>query len=387
MRYSANPRTRRARGGIAAAGLLVIAWVLGGCAEQQAPVVETVARPVKTIVIAGADAAGIRSFPARIEAAQRADLAFRLPGTVQDLPIKEGDLVRQGNLVARLDPTDYQIVVDDRQATFDKAEKNFARGKELVSSGAISRSDFDRLEAEFKNARAALSAATQDLAYTELKAPFDGMIARRLVDRFEEVQAKQPIAVVQNVDLLEVKFDVPESIVRGIRSAEESQVSAARDRVKVSAAFQGQPGQAYPLRFKEISTKADPNTQTFEATYLMKQLDKGNVLPGMTASVSVDFAGFIDMAEAFTVPVSAVVGDYRLDPQVWIVDQASMTVSPRPVEVGRLIGDGIEVLDGLEAGDRLVTAGTAFLVENMSVTLMPESEQAALRSEDLQYQQ
>ena len=86
-------------------------------------------------------------------------------------------------------------------------------------------------------------------------------------------------------------------------------------------------------------------------------------------------------------PVSAVVGDYKLDPQVWTVDEASMTVSPQPVKVGRLLGDGIEVLEGLEPGARVVTAGTPFLVEGMQVRLMPELEQAEPRPEDLKYQQ
>ena len=361
--------------------------MLGGCTEEAQMQTEPVARPVKSVVIAGADATGIRSFPARIAAAARADLAFRVAGTVQELPIKEGDPIQEGDLIARLDPTDYQIIVDDRQATFDKAQKNFGRGKDLVGSGAISRTDFDRLEAEFKNARAALNAATQDLSYTELKAPFDGMIANRLVDRFEEVQAKQTIAVVQNVQMLEVKFDVPESIIRSIRASDEDGARGARGKVKVFASFQDRPGLEYPLTFKEISTKADANTQTFEATYLMKQWEQGTVLPGMTASVTVDLGGYVDSGTAFTVPVSAVVGDFKLDPQVWTVDETSMTVSPRPVKVGRLIGDGIEVVDGLEPGARVVTAGTPFLVEGMQVTLMPELEQATPRPEDLKYQQ
>ena len=365
---------------------LSVALLLGGCAEQEPAQTEAVARPVKTMMIAGADATGARTFPARIAAAARADLAFRVPGTVQELPIKEGDPVKEGDLIARLDPTDYQIVVDDRQATFDKAQKNYDRGKELVSSGAISGSDFDRLEAEFKNARAALSTATQDLAYTELKAPFEGMIASRLVDRFEEIQAKQPIVVIQNVEMLEVKFDVPESIIRGIRARGVTDREAVRGRVKVFATFQGQPGREYPLTYKEVSTKADAKTQTFEATYLMKQWEDGTVLPGMTAGVTVDLAGYVDSAIAFTVPVSAVVGDFKLDPQVWTVDEASMTVSPQPVKVGRLVGDGIEVLEGLEPGARVVTAGTAFLVEGMPVILMPDLEQAQPRPEDLKYQ-
>ena len=387
MGIPVKPIKRRMQRPSAIACGLFVAAMLAGCAEEQPPQTEAVVRPVKTMVIAGVDASGVRSFPARIAAAQRADLAFRLPGTVQELPINEGDRLKEGDLVARLDPADYQIVVDDRQATFDKAEKNFARGKQLVGSGAISALDFDRLEAEFKNAQAALKAATQDLTYTELKAPFDGIIAKREVDRFEEVQAKQTIAILQKIDMLEVKFDLPESIVRGVRGDDGTANKRARDQIKVFASFQDQPDETVPLEFKEIATKADPKTQTFEVTYLMTQREQGKVLPGMTADVTVDFADYIDSAMAFTVPVSAVVGDYKLDPQVWTVDEASMTVSPRTVKVGRLVGEGIEVLGGLEPGARVVTAGTPFLVAGMKVTLMPELEQAAPRPDDLKYQQ
>jgi len=365
---------------------LSVAAGLTGCSREEVTEPQVFPRPVKSLVIDDVDAGGTRSFPARIAAAQRADLAFRVAGTVQELPVREGDRLKQGDLVAKLDPKDYQIVVNDRRATFDKARKNYDRGQQLVSSGAISKVDFDRLEAEFKNAQAALEAASQDLAYTELTAPFDGMVARRLVDRFEEVQARQAIAVLQNVETLEVKFDVPESIIRGLRAASDQEQVQARQRVRVTATFDDQPERQFPLQFKEIATKADDKTQTFEATYLMEQWDSGLLLPGMTATVVVDFAGMINRNLIYRVPVGAVVGDYKLDPRVWTIDQNSMTVKPQPVKTGRLVGSEIEVTEGLQPGMRIVTAGTPFLSEGMPVQLMPESEQAEPRPEDLKYQ-
>jgi RND family efflux transporter MFP subunit len=364
-----------------------VAWVLAGCSDKQPPQTEPVTRPVKTLVIGGADATGVRTFPARIAASQRADLAFRVPGTVQELPIKEGDSLKAGELVAKLDPKDYQIVVDDRRATFDKERKTYQRAKRLIESGAISQLEFDRVEAQYKKARAALDAATQDLSYTELKAPFDGIVATRLVERFEEVQAKQAIATLQNLDMLEVKFDVPESIIRSIRASGDASETSNHKNIHVVARFDDQPGKDFPLTFKEITTRADPKTQTFEATYLMKQWGTHLVLPGMTATVAVDLSDYMSSDQTFTVPVSAVVGDYRLEPRIWLVDESTMTVSPRSVKVGRLVGNGIEVLEGLEPGDRVVTAGTPFLVKGIRVTLMPNLEQAKPRPEDLKYQQ
>jgi RND family efflux transporter MFP subunit len=361
------------------------ALLLLACSEPPPPVVEKVSRPVKTLLIEAPDTGGVRNFPARIDAADKAELAFRVPGKVQKLLVKEGDRVDEGQLVAELDPKDFQIVVNDRQATYDNAKKNFERAKELIEKGNISRMDYDRLEAEFRNATAALNSARQDLSYTKLEAPFKGLIAKRYIQQFEEVQAKQVVLDLQNVNALDVKFDVPESLIRGIR-ADADERAKRREEIKITASFEGMPGREFPLRFKEVATKADSQTQTFEVTYLMDRVETGTILPGMTASVTVDMSRYIDEEPVFTVPVSAIVGDYKLDPRAWVVDEATMTVRPQPVKVGRMLRDTIEVLDGLEPGLRIVTAGTPFLVEGMKVTLMQDLEQAEPRPEDLKYQ-
>jgi RND family efflux transporter MFP subunit len=352
----------------------------GGEEQVQLPAVTT--RPVKTLVVGEAAIGGIRNFPARIDANRKAELAFRIPGTVQAVLVKEGDPVAKDQTVAKLDPKDFQIVVNDRQATFDNAQKNFERAKVLVKEGHISKMDYDRLEAEFKNAQSALEQARQDLAYTVLKAPFAGMIAKRHIERFEEVQAKQIVLSLQDVSALEVKFDVPELIIRGIRSSGEDQ-SARRNHVKMFATFENLPERQFPLTFREVATKADPQTQTFEVTTTMAKPEQLSVLPGMTATATVDLSHFMDAEDAvFTVPVSAVVGDYKLDPRVWLVNEQNMTVHPQPVQVGRMVGDGIEVTEGIEPGSRIVIAGAPFLTEDMKVTLLPEVEQAEPRPED-----
>ena len=361
--------------------LILIAVLVGACAEKQPVQQADPVRPVKTMLIEAPETGGVRNFPARIDANRKAELAFRVPGKVQELLVKEGDRVTEGQEVATLDSTDFQIVVNDRQATFSAANNNFKRAKELIKDGFISQMDYDRLEAEFRNARAALETARQDLAYTSLKAPFSGSIAKRHIQRFEEVQAKQPVLSLQNVELLEVKFDIPESIVRGIRAAEDGE-GAVRDRIRIFATFENLPGREFPMSFKEVAPKADANPQTFEVTYTMEQLTDATILPGMTATATADFSAFEAEAAVFAVPVSAVVGDYKLDPRVWAVDKQSMAVKPLPVKVGRMLGDSIEVLDGLEPGSRIVTAGTPFLVEGMKVSLMPTPEQAEPRSDD-----
>jgi multidrug efflux pump subunit AcrA (membrane-fusion protein) len=92
-----------------------------------------------------------------------------------------------------------------------------------------------------------------------------------------------------------------------------------------------------------------------------------------------DLSKFFGGDVVFNVPVGAVVGDYKLDPRVWVVDEQSMTVAPRAVQVGRMLGDLIEVTDGLKPGERIVTAGVPFLTDGMKATLIPDREQAEPR--------
>ena len=133
-----------------------------GCGEAPPPEVKEVRRPVKSLLVGEQKSTGVRNFPARIDANRRAELAFRVPGTIQELLVKEGDQVIEGQAVAKLDPKDFQIVVNDRQATFDSAAKNFKRAKDLINDGFISQADYDKLEAEFKNSRSALETARQE---------------------------------------------------------------------------------------------------------------------------------------------------------------------------------------------------------------------------------
>jgi RND family efflux transporter MFP subunit len=354
----------------------------GGTQEEPPP---PPVRPVKLFTVEGAGGEALRRFPGAISASQRAELSFRVNGTLQKILVKEGDRVKKDQVLARLDPTDYKIRVSDRQATFDKASKNFARAKELIQDGTISQSDYDRVEANFRTSEAALKLANQELAYTELRAPFTGAIGRREVDNFEEVQAKQAIFQLQNVDQLDVAIDLSENLVRSIRRAEQAgsvSESQASRVVESYASFEGKEGDKFPLTIKEVSTKADPQTQTFRVTFTMPQPKDFAVLPGMTANVFLDLSQVISTDTAKWVPISAVVADSELDARVWVLDDKTMTVTERAVKIGRMSGGNIEVSSGLVGGEEIVSVGAAYLAEGMQVSRMILTEQAEPRADD-----
>lgn len=349
--------------------VLGVAVALAGCAEEAAGPVGEQLRPVKTIVVGEGSASGVRNFPGKVDALRRVDLAFRVSGTLAELPVKENDSVTRGQVVAALDSADFRTTLADREATFNRQERDYRRAEELIKDNFISRSDFDRIEAAYRSAKAALDQARLDLSYTELKAPFDGIIARRAVQNFEEVQAKQAVLALRDLSLLEVKFGVPEGIVQRLSETPESEV------IPVTATFDSAPDQAFALTFREFANTADPGTQTFEATFVLPRPEGLEVLPGMTANVSVDLSAYFE-GESYFVPVTAVTADADLGAHVWVVDEATGQVSARPVTLGRMSGSTIEVFEGIQPGERVVTAGTGYLGEGMQVDLLPSLEQA-----------
>jgi RND family efflux transporter MFP subunit len=364
----------------------LLASLLVACGRQDEPLAPPASRPVKIYTVDGGAAQAVRQFPARVDASQRAELSFRVSGRLQEIAVREGDMVSEGDLIARLDPTDYKIILEDRQATFDNAERNFIRGKELIVDGNISRIDYDRMEANYRTSEAALSQARKDLEYTEMVAPFEGRIARRLVENFEEVLAKQTVFYLQNVNALDVIINLPESLVRSIRG--NSQVEDFEEEVETRrklpawVSFGDRADTQFPLKIKEIATKADDQTQTYQVTFTMNSPEDFTVLPGMTASVSVDFADIIVTDGAKWVPVRAVQADTGLAPHVWVLNPDEMTVSSRQVSIGRMSEGRIEITGGLEGGEEIVEVGAPYLAEGMRVTRMAEVEQAIPRADD-----
>jgi RND family efflux transporter MFP subunit len=370
---------------------LLGACLLGtlGCSEAPEPAAPEIrSRPVKIFTVDAGVGAEIRRFPASIEASKQAELSFRVSGQLSALPVREGDVVAEQQIIAQLDPTDFEIALEDRQAAFDNAQRNFARAAELIDSGSISQLDYDRMEAEFRSSRAALAQANTNLSYATLRAPFSGRVARRFVDNFEEVQAKQSIVYLQDTDMLYVIIALPESVIRSVTASvgnEELNSTAASDsrasELRAMASFDDNPNISFALEVKEIATRADPDTQTFKVTFGMPQPNEFTVLPGMTAQVEIDFSGLLRSDSVTWIPARAVQADASLSPRVFVLDPDSMEVRSRAVSTGRLSGTMIEVLSGLQGGEEIVAVGAEYLAEGMRVTRMNVGEQAIPREE------
>ncbi len=347
--------------------LLASSFLLAAC-EKPVETFVAASRPVKTIVIGGQAAGDTRTFPAEVDAIQKADISFRVSGKVQKILVKEGDEVKKGQILAELDPTDFEITLKDRKASYATAKANYDRAKELVEKGAISRVDHDNLRAKYHTAKASLEGAEQDLIYTKLKANFDGHIAKRYVENFEEVIFSKKIFALEDVSSLKILIDVPENLMIAVDK------SRNKDRT-LYAKFDTIKNKQFPLKFREATTKADPKTKTFKVTLMMAASENYNILPGMTGTVYAEMLLSESHSDTpISLPVSAVIANNEKQATVWVVDEETMTVTSKNVTPGVMTGNSMRV-NGLNLGDRVVIAGASFLRNDMKVTLLETGEQ------------
>lgn len=337
--------------------------------QQQVEEREPVVRPVRILTIGGAGEGTTLSYSGQIRAGETAELGFEVPGRIIELRVVEGQAVAKGDLLARLDPADFQAQLDQAEANYRQAQTTFERYKEIVERGAVSRQELDLRQRNFEVAEADLATARKALSDTRLVAPFAGHVGRRLVDNFVNVQAKEGVLVLQDITTLEVVSAIPE---QDWSRADPNMTNEQRtERARPVVSMSTLPGRTFPARVTEIGKVADPVTRTFEVVVAMENPDDVTILPGMTANMTITIPEQ-DVAEAlgraYSIPSTAVVGDEQGNSTVWRVDPESMTVSRVRVELGELIGSEVRIVSGLQAGDRVATSGVHNLRDGMQVS-------------------
>jgi membrane fusion protein, multidrug efflux system len=359
-----------------------------GCSREEPPRPEVV-RPVKTMVVVAGDQTHSRTFPGRVEGSKSVELAFQVSGILTNLPVKEGQSVVKNDLIAQLRQDEFQARLQSVQGQLDQARAglnalrqeerpeerlrreaevraaearlanariDYERFARLVQSSAVSRSEYDRAQTAYRVAqedhRAALQileqgtiARQEDIEAQEAqvrvlegrlveanlqledatpRTPYDGVIARRFVDVGQNIRAKEPVVQFQDVDEVDIVADVPETIMTAIRVA---------DIVQMTAVFSGAPGLEFPVRLREMAQVADPITQTFQVRVAMKSPPGVNLLPGMTAIVTLTYRRARILDERILVPISVVFKDPSGEPVAWIVGPDQIVVR-RPVRLG-----------------------------------------------------
>lgn len=378
-------------------GIAVIAAVCYGLNEfrnsQTPPTQPEIIRPVRTIRLQGGNESFTRRYFGVVQGGKRADLSFRVSGTLQKINAEKGSEVKRGSLLAVLDPRDFntqisqaQSVLSQAQAKYKNIEVDFKRYENLYKQRAIARAQYDSCKAQLEVAQSAVSSAQANLKSardalkdTELRAPFDGIIANRTVENFQDVTAKQTIFSLQDLNTLEIVFNIPDNDiliapVHKVRNLQDLKNRA--EMFSVNARLDAIPEKKFPLSIKEVATQATA-ANTYSVTAVMPHQNDIRILPGMSVTVEVDFSGNDNKPHndgVYSVPSTAVLNQ---DGRNYVWRYAVGQVSKVPVEVGQIHDGGYVDIEGktLNGGDVIVTAGVYFLHEGQKVRITEEFAQ------------
>lgn len=347
-------------------------------------------RPVRAIELKSQELVRLHTFPGRTRAVGRVNLSFRVGGPLIERPVNVGDRVEEGALLARIDPRDFEVELDNAKGRYEQtqaelrfAESDLDRSMRIWEEdpGAISESfldrkkeDVNRLKGQLKTEEANVDSARDQVDDTYLLSPYDGIIVATYVENYEYVKAKQPIVRLLNNSEIEMIIDVPESLISEIPFVDEIEVE-----------FDALPGQTFPGKIKEIGTEASATTRTYPVTLLIEQPDNALILAGMAGHAILSSHETDEFnQEGFLLPPSALFtdkeeqGDY-----VWLVDPGTGEVRRQKVVRGKLTKRGVVVSGGLEVGQWVVTSGVYSLSEGQEVRVHPvelnaEGEQVEL---------
>lgn len=337
--------------------------LVAACGQtEEGPVRAAAPRPAKLVIVGAASAVEARRFPAVVDAAQSTDLSFQVGGQIEELPVSESQQVSEGDIVARLDQQNFQNEAVSARAQFENAEEEYQRAVRLAAEDAIARNIVEQRQAQRDVARATLDSVEKALADSVLRAPFSGVVASVPASRLDTVQPGQVIATLISADGLDATIDIPAALIA------QAPTQANTDAfVYLDAA----PNVRIEAEFSEANLVADATSQTYAVTFTFAPPDGLLILPGMSATVELATSRNDNGQDRVAVPLAAVASD-GAGQYVWVVDNESMMISRRDIEVAPGIGESLVVSDGLQTGETIVGAGVTLLSEGMQVRAWTE---------------
>ncbi len=363
----------RDRLGVFPALIVVMASLACEQAVEQPPPSMRLVRTQRVFATSGART---RSFTGAAKAGIESRISFKVSGTLQQLLVEVGDVVGRGQLIAEIDPRDYELQVEEAEASLAharaqavNAQADFQRVRDLFERDNASQADYDSARAGQDSARALvrsiekkLELSQLQLSYTRLESPIEGAVAEVPVEVNENVETGDTIALLNAGARPEVEVAIPEVLIREIR-----QDTAVR------VTFDAIPNQQISGRVTQVAVAATAGLKTYPVTILLDRANTG-ILPGMSAEASFRF-GSGDEPLRYILPPHAVLED-REGNFVYVVAETGDgvgAVERRPVVVGELVGEGavagLEVLEGLSDGERVVTVGASRIEDGQQVRL------------------
>lgn len=338
---------------------IAIGLVIGLTGCNQTQVVEQTKVSQKTlqvIELADSEAQSTKHFSGVVRSQESAELAFRVPGTITHIHVVKGQSVQQGDLIAQLDPHDYQVALEELEArkleavsAHKLAKAELKRIKQATQDDAIASVNLDRAVSGYERSLSAIKVvdkniqrAKDTLRYTQLRAPFDGVIGSVDFDAHEQILPGIAVATLQDNMQLEVEVDVPENLIEQFNLGQQGKVSWYQSKTALNA------------QVTEIAPLPHLIKQTYTVTYRI-DAENNSLFPGKAVSLSTN----LGMAQgAYCIPYSALVGE-KQDMHVNLV--RDLHVVKTPVELESLDAYQACVKGEMEGGDHVVVSGSHYL--------------------------
>ena len=335
----------------------VVGIILGFSACRSSETNEKQVLMVKTETVKNYENELQVTYPGRVKAAADVDLAFRVAGPIIRIPVQVGSFVRKGEVIAEIDPRDYELQYKATEDEYKQIKSEAERVIELYNRKSVPENDYDKAVYGLQQITSKYNAHKNALKDTRLVAPFDGYIQKKYFDAHEIVNTGTPVLSMINNDYYEVNIDIPSSDFIRRESFKEFYCEAD--------VF---PGVKIPLELLDITQQANYN-QLFRVRFRMKPEEKLNLAAGMSVSVTIHFEP--GQEGLSIIPISSL---FQKEDKsyVWVYDTAQTTVKMNPVKVVELDKDGQVIVESdLASGTRIVSAGVNGLKEGQKVRLLP----------------
>lgn len=349
---------------------LLFALLLLQACDQAPETQEAPARPVKTTTVNESAIGKQWTFSGTAEDALETDLSFRVGGKIIAFPGDQiGRKFAEGDVIARLDPADYELELRQARANLEQVRANYVRSKadmerneQLFERGVISRGELDQIEADFKSYDAQLKASSKQLdiarkhlSYTVLHAPFDGWIGSVDANVHQNVSSGQAVVSFNAGRQMKMIIAVPDLLITQVHEGDS-----------VDVIFDALPGRTFQGKVMEVGVNSKQGSSYPVKVYL----DNEEKLLRSGMSGHVNFTNHTDKNACYYIPAIAVTGNPNGVRSVWVVDKKTSTVTSRQVTVGQLTAMGLEIVDGLKPGEEIVIRGVSRLKEGLKVRLM-----------------
>jgi membrane fusion protein, multidrug efflux system len=338
--------------------ILLLLFILSACGKKAGEKEEKSVADIQAIPVVAEQVKEIPfgseiSVSGNVEGNKTVKLGFMVAGRIRNIISQEGQQVSKGQLIASLDPSNYTIAKQMANVQVSQAQDEYNRLKIMFERNSISESDFKKAGFALEQAKTQQKLQAQNLGYTKLNAPISGVIIKALAEAGEITSVGNPVIVISDISTVNVNAYIPENQLNAIKLGQPATVQIA--------ALEG----TYIGKVVEVGSDADPTSRAFTVKIRISNSERA-IRPGMIAKVEMQGNR---VKQAIAVPGESIVREADGQAFVYVVDLKQQKAFKRPVSIGQLVDNKIEITSGVAARETIVTGGQHKLSDGAAISL------------------